>query len=183
MNFLEIKKKIIESVGLTLDKVEKTDIFVDAIISAQKIFVVGSGRSKLIIESFAQRLRHLGLNAHIAGEILQPPASKDDLLIVASGSGESIFPASIAKKAKEIGMKIALITADENSSIERISDLTVYIPAPSKVAYSKETTDSQPLGSLFEQCLLIFCDTAAVIIQKTKNISTETLYKNHANLE
>jgi len=183
MDFSEIKKKIIESVGLTLDKVEKTDVFVDAIISAKKIFVVGSGRSKLIIESFAQRLRHLGLNAYIAGEILQPPASNGDLLIAASGSGESIFPASIAKKAKEIGMKIALITAERSSSIAKISDLVIYIPAPSKGAYPKETTNFQQLGSLFEQCLLIFCDTMAIIIQKTKNIPAETLHKNHTNLE
>jgi 6-phospho-3-hexuloisomerase len=183
MDFLEIKKKIIESVDSTLNKVEKADVFADAIISSDKIFVAGAGRTKLIIEAFAQRLRHLGLNAHVVGEVIQPPASKRDLLIVASGSGESVFPLSIARKAKALGMNIALITAEKNSSIERIADLVIYIPAGSKFFRRKETASSHLLGSLFEQCLLIFCDAVTVIIQKTKKISTQTLYKNHANLE
>ncbi|MDD5454101.1 MAG: SIS domain-containing protein [Candidatus Ratteibacteria bacterium] len=183
MDFLQIKNKVLESVNCALDKVGETDVFVDAIISANKVFVVGSGRSKLIIESFAQRLKHLGLDVNIVGEILQPPASKADLLIVASGSGESVFPVSIAQKAKKIGMKIVLITAERNSSIGKISDLIICIPASSKAAYPKKITGFQPLGSLFEQCLLIFCDIAAIIIQKTKNIPSETLFENHANLE
>jgi len=178
MDSIGVKNKIIESVKAALDKVEKTDIFVDTIVSASKIFVVGSGRSKLIIECFAQRLRHLGMDVHIVGEILQPSASKGDLIIVASGSGDSIFPLSIAQKAKRIGMKVILITAEKNSPIAEISDLIIHIPIP-----SKKRMDFQPLGSLFEQCLLIFCDAVAVMIQKAKKISKQTLWEKHANLE
>lgn len=183
MDFLKIKKRIIGEIDSALSKVGKADVFANVIISSDKIFVAGAGRSKLIIETFAQRLRHLGLNAYVVGEVIQPPASKGDLLIIASGSGKSVFPMSIAKKAKEIKMKIALITAEKKSPITQISDLVIYIPASSKFYSCKKTASFQPLGSLFEQCLLIFCDAVVIIIQKTKKISTEILRKNHANLE
>jgi 6-phospho-3-hexuloisomerase len=183
MEFLEIKNKIIEEVNSALDKVEKADVFANAIISSDKIFVAGAGRSKLIIEAFAQRLGHLGLKAYVVGEVIQPPASKGDFLIVASGSGKSVFPLSIAKKAKEIGMKVALITAEKKSPIAEISDLVICIPAGSKFCSCEEMASFQPLGSLFEQCLLIFCDAVIIIIQKAKKISTQILRKNHANLE
>lgn len=182
MDFLEIKEKVIKEISSTLDKVGKVDELVAEIVSASKVFVVGSGRSKLIIEAFAQRLRHLGLNVYVVGAVIQQPASKGDLLIVASGSGESVFPLSIARKAKALEMNIALITAEKSSPVACIADLTVYIPAPTKFTRSKAEV-FQPLGSLFEQCLLIFCDAVVIIIQKTKKISTQILQKNHANLE
>lgn len=183
MDFKEIKKKVVKEIACTLDKVEKADKLVDIIISSSKVFVVGAGRSKLIIEAFAQRLQHLGISAHIAGETIQPPASKKDLLVVASGSGESIFPISIAKKAREIGMIITLITARKNSSISKIADVIIHIPAPVKFASRKDKKSFQPLGNLFEQSLLVFCDIIAILIEKKKGLSRKNLQKYHANLE
>ncbi len=165
MDFSEVKKKVIKEIASTLNRVEKADTLVEAIISSKKVFVVGAGRTKLMIEAFAQRLRHLGLDAHIVGETIQPPASKGDLLIVASGSGESILPLGIAEKAREIGMKIALITARKNSRISRISDFIIHIPTPIKLDSYNKKRSFQPLGNLFEQSLLIFCDTIAILIQ------------------
>ncbi len=183
MDFVEIKEKVIKEIASTLDKVEKVDELVEAILSSNKVFVVGAGRTKLMIEAFAQRLRHLGIDTHVVGETIQPPASKGDLLIVASGSGESIFPLGIAKKAKEIGMKIALITARENSPISRISDFIIHIPATIKLDSYKDKKSFQPLGSLFEQSLLIFCDIIIIIIQEKKGLLGKNLREYHANLE
>ena len=183
MDFLEIKGKVIREIDSTLDKVEKVDELVEEIISANKVFVVGSGRSELMLEAFAKRLGHLGLDVHVVGETIQPPASKGNLLIVASGSGKSVFPLSIAKKAKEIGMKVALITARKDSEISRISDLTVYIPASIKLDSPTEKLSFQPLSNLFEQCLLILCDITAILIQKKKGLKDNDLLKYHTNLE
>lgn len=196
MDFLEIKKKVIKEIGSTLDKVEKVDKLVEAIISSGKIFVVGAGRTKLMIEAFAQRLSHLGFDAYVVGETIQPPASKKDLLIVASGSGESIFPLSIAKKAREIGMKVALITARKNSPISKIADFIIHIPAPArphscilqecrgeKFDSYRQKKSFQPLGNLFEQSLLILCDIVAIILQKKKGLSVKNLREYHTNLE
>ena len=48
-----------------------------------------------------KRFAHLGIKAHCVGEINEPAIKKDDLLIVGSGSGGSLFPLGIAKKARE----------------------------------------------------------------------------------
>jgi 6-phospho-3-hexuloisomerase len=183
MDFLEVKRKVIEEISSTLDKVEKTDTLVEVIISARKIFVVGAGRAKLAIEAFAKRLGHLGFDVHVVGETVQPPASKGDLLIVSSGSGESIFSLSIAKKAREIGMKIALITARKNSEISSISDLVIYIPASIKLDSPEKKKSFQPLSNLFEQSLLIFCDIVAILVQEKKGLLGKDLKEYHANLE
>ena len=183
MDFLEIKERVIKEIGSTLDKVEKVDALVEAITSSGKIFVAGSGRTKLMIEAFAKRLGHLGLDVNVVGETVQPPTSKADLLIVASGSGKSLFPLCIAKKAKEIGMKVAVITARKDSEISKISDLVVYIPASIKLDSPMDKKSFQPLSNLFEQSLLIFCDIIAILIQKKKGLQDKDLLKYHANLE
>ncbi len=183
MDFLEIKEQVIKEINSALNKVEGVDKLIEAISSSSKVFVVGSGRTKLMIEAFAKRLGHLGLDEHVVGEIVQPPVSKDNLLIVASGSGKSIFPLNVAKKAKEIGMKIALITARKDSEISRVADFIVYIPASIKLDSPAEKRSFQPLSNLFEQSLLILCDIVAILIQKKKGLQNNDLLKYHTNLE
>lgn len=183
MAFLKIKKKVIKEIDSTLGKVKKVDALLEAVVSARKVFVVGTGRTKLMIEAFAQRLRHLGIDANVVGEVIQAPASKDDLLLVASGSGESVLPLCIAARARKIGMKIGLITARKKSSISKVADFSIYIPAPMKFDSYKDKRSFQPLGSLFEQSLLLLCDILIILIQKKKGLSRKYLRKYHANLE
>ena len=55
----------------------------------------------LALQCVCKRFAHLGIKAHCVGEINEPAIKKDDLLIVGSGSGGSLFPLGIAKKARE----------------------------------------------------------------------------------
>ena len=52
------------------------------------------------LQCFGKRLSHLGFKIELVGSLTEKPATKKDLLIVASGSGESIVPLQITKKAK-----------------------------------------------------------------------------------
>ncbi len=185
MDFFEIKDKVIGEIENTLSRVKKEEVkrLAEVLLSAEKVFVAGAGRSMLMIQAFAKRLNHLNIDVHVVGEIIEPPATKKDLLIVASGSGESIFPFGLAKVAKRIGTSVALITARKGSRIARIADIIIYIPAPTKLGSSKEAKSFQPLGNLFEQSLLLFCDTVAMLVQKKKKLSNASLGKYHANLE
>lgn len=183
MDFIEIKRKIIGEISTALDEIEGVDILVEEIISSKKIFIVGAGRAKLMIEAFAKRLGHLGVNVHVVGEIVQPPASKGDLLIVASGSGGSVFPLSIAQKAKKMGVNVVSITACKNSKISEVSNSIIYIPAKTKSFSHKKEKSSQPLGNLFEQSLLIYCDIVAMLIQEKKGLLERDLREKHTNLE
>ncbi len=57
-------------------------------MQARKIFVAGAGRSGFMIKSFAMRMMHIGLEAYAVGETIAPRLEKEDLLIMASGSGK-----------------------------------------------------------------------------------------------
>ena len=47
--------------------------------------MLGAGRSALALKMVAMRLRHLGLDAYVAGETISPALGEGDLLLVASG--------------------------------------------------------------------------------------------------
>ena len=182
MNFLGIKDKVIEEIRDALSKIEKKKVeaLIKMLLSAEKVFVAGTGRSMLMMNSFAKRLKHLNLDVYVVGETIEPPATKRDLLVIGSGSGEGILPLEIARTARRIGTKVALITAKKDSKTAKLADFVICIPAPTKFSKKKSF---QPLGNLFEQSLLLFCDTVAILIQKKKRISNRELLEHHANLE
>src|SRR5437868_14505817 len=47
---------------------------------AERIFVIGAGRSRLAISMVAMRLMHLGLRVHVIGEVTTPAIQGGDLL-------------------------------------------------------------------------------------------------------
>ena len=157
--------------------------FIDSIIAARRIFTVGVGRVQLSLLAFVKRLNHLGIAATYVGAIDEPAITKDDLLLVGSGSGETAVPVAIAGLAKKRGAKIAYIGANKRSTVSKIADLSVCIPCRTKFATEGGIDSIQPMSSLFEQCLLIFLDVVALMLIKRKNIDIKTLWHTHANLE
>jgi len=185
--------KIYENnVNIVLEEIKKTLNAVDAdqvdklkneILSAEKIFFVGVGRVLLSLQAIAKRLAHLGINSHIVGEITEPAITTKDLLIVGSGSGASLFPLGIAKKAKSIGAKIIHIGSNPNSEMKDIADFMVRVPVRTKLYLDDEIESSQPMTTLFEQSLLILGDILVKIIIDERKIILKDLWQYHANLE
>lgn len=66
------------------------EALVEAILSAEKVYFYGVGRVFLCLQCICKRMAHLGVDAHCVGEITEPRITPADLLIVASGSGESL---------------------------------------------------------------------------------------------
>ena len=46
---------------------DQVDCFISALMSADRIFVIGAGRSGFVAKSFAMRLMHLGLTSYVVG--------------------------------------------------------------------------------------------------------------------
>ena len=63
---------------------EEFDPFIDAIQAADGIFVSGTGRSGMMMRSFAMRLMHLGLKVSVVGETVTSRISKSNFLIIGS---------------------------------------------------------------------------------------------------
>lgn len=185
MSISDAKKLVVKECEAALSRLDEQEAekLIDAILSSEKVFFVGVGRVLLSLQAICKRLAHLGINAHYVGEITEPAITSKDLLIVGSGSGESLFPVAMARKAKSIGAKIAWIGSNRESTIAGLADYIVRIPVQTKLNKQDELKSEQPMTSLFEQTLLLFGDSVAKVIIERKQIDIQKLWQFHANLE
>jgi 6-phospho-3-hexuloisomerase len=182
---------IIREIGETLDKVplDAVEALSTRILQHPRIFVAGAGRSSLMVKAFCMRLMHLGLITYMVGETVTPSIDAGDLLLIGSGSGETASLVSIANKACQMGASVALITIYPDSAIGRIADQIVEIKAstPKQTGImNKEAVQPvsvQPMGSLYEQCMLLFLDAVVMDIMREIRISPDIMFQHHANLE
>lgn len=177
----EIIKELNRSVDLISD--EEAEKLANGILESKKIFVAGAGRSGFMAKSFAMRMMHMGIDAYVIGETVTPNFEKDDMLIIGSGSGETKSLVSMAKKAKSIGGTIAAITIFPESTIGQLADITIKLPGSPKDQSEGDDKTIQPMGSLFEQTLLLFCDAVILRFMEKKGLNSDTMYGRHANLE
>lgn len=190
MNYQERYKKARTDVLAELDKAlssidtESLERLEKDILDADQVFFVAVGRVMLSCQSVCKRLAHLGIKAHYVGEITEPAITKNDLLIVVSGSGQSLFPLGIAKTAREtVDCRIVHVGSNAESDMKPIADYMVRIPVRTKF-YRKDEIDScQIMTSLFEQSVLLLGDILAKMIVEEKGLDMKSLWKFHANLE
>ncbi|WP_218130588.1 6-phospho-3-hexuloisomerase [Marinococcus luteus] len=185
MNYYDSTNSIIDELSKSLNNINDEEVvnLFNEIQKADKVFFVGVGRVLLSLKSVAKRLAHLGVKTYIVGQVTEPAITKDDLLIVGSGSGESAFPLTIAKKAKQYGANVAHIGANKECSMQTYSDVFIKIPVSTKLQLPQEISSVQPMTSLFEQSLLLLGDTLALMMVKDQNIDMTELWEHHANLE
>lgn len=169
----------------SLGSIRKEDVeqLVEEILHSRKVFFIGVGRVMLSLEAFAKRLAHCGIDTVCVGQITEPAITTDDILIAASGSGESLVTVGIARKAKSLGAKVVMIGSNPESTLASFADIFVRIPVRTKLRREDEISSSQPMTSLFEQTLLLFGDTVAALIIEKLGLDMDGLWKCHANLE
>lgn len=184
-NYTSTVKEILEEIDKALEAVDKESVenFVVAVLEADQVYFVGVGRVLLSLQAMCKRLAHLGVKTHYVGEITEPAITEKDLLVVGSGSGESLFPLGIAKKAYGIGAKIVHIGSNPNSEMKELCKFMVRIPVRTKNYLEDEIDSVQPMTSLFEQSLMIFGDVVAKMVIDERKIVMKNLWKYHANLE
>ncbi|MCI6660541.1 MAG: 6-phospho-3-hexuloisomerase [Peptoniphilaceae bacterium] len=153
----------------------------EAVQKAPRIFVYGTGRSGFMLKAFAMRLMQIGFTSYVVGETITPSIQKDDLLFLASSSGETPSVVDAAKSAKNAGAKIITITGQKDSSLSVIEEPILRIESGSKFETSKASV--QPLGSLFEQALLILLDAFVLHLSSGDKDLNDEMAKQHANLE
>ncbi|MET1178311.1 6-phospho-3-hexuloisomerase [Peribacillus simplex] len=177
----EILKELNHSADLIAD--EEAEKLVNGILESKKVFVAGAGRSGFMAKSFAMRMMHMGIDSYVIGETVAPNFEKEDILIIGSGSGETKSLVSMAEKAKSIGGKIATVTIFPESTIGQLADITIKLPGSPKDQSEGDYKTIQPMGSLFEQTLLLFYDAVILRFMEKKGLDTNKMYGRHANLE
>ena len=153
-----------------------------AITKDRHIFLNGMGRSGLMVRAFANRLMQLGFDVSVVGEISSPHTHEGDLFLICSGSGETTSLKDQAKIAKANGVEIAVVTASPTSTLGKLADVLVVIPAQTKTSTSSQTT-VQPMGALFEQTSFLLFETLVLKLMDRYAETNESMKKRHANLE
>ncbi|MGH7145139.1 MAG: 6-phospho-3-hexuloisomerase [Planctomycetota bacterium] len=163
---------------------DSSEKLAEMILDAPSVFLAGRGRSGLAASMFAIRLMHLGLEAHVMGEMTAPAVRADDLVVVVSGSGKTPTTLLNAQAARDVGAKVAGVTALRNSELTRLADLSVEIPAPHRLSKDRDRRQSVQYGAtLFEQCVLILFDGLFLRLRDIRPARDTELDKRHANFD
>jgi 6-phospho-3-hexuloisomerase len=175
---------VLRELAAVIEQVEAADAerLLTTIGEAKRVFVAGAGRSGLLMRGFAMRLMHLGLRVHIVGIETTPAIGPGDLLLCGSGSGSTPSLLAHAQRARQVGAKVALITATSDSLLGQFADLQFVVPAPTPKAATPYASQ-QPMASLFEQSMLVMLDVFAMLLMDRMGMSEQAMFTRHANLE
>ena len=177
----------LDDLGEVLRSVDKGEVeaFRRAILDAKNIFVTGLGRSGLMARGFAMRLMHLGRPVFHVGDVITPAIEEGDLLIIGSRTGRSPVLGHYIHIARRAGAKVAVITADREGRAAAKAD-TVLTMDDRPVQQRRGETPGQrplPLGSLFEQALLVVLDQVVLDLMDDLGLSEADLARVHTTFE
>jgi 6-phospho-3-hexuloisomerase len=159
------------------------DSFAQAITSAKRIALHGLGREGLQMQGLAMRLYHLGLDAHVVGEMTTPPVGAGDLLIVSAGPGYFTTIDALMKIAADAGAKTAVVTAQPAGGLARKADHVLHIPAQTMADDQGGKGSVLPMGSLFELSMMLVFELLVLRLRQMVGESAASMRARHTNLE
>lgn len=164
-------------------KKEEIEQLVSEIVTAEQIVCIGAGRVGLVATAFAKRLSHLGKESYWIQDATLPALHKTPLVIIASGSGETETMVTYAQLTQRQGHKLALVTANEDSRIKSLADVSVVLRAPNKTLSSGSHSSIQPMTTLFEQSAFIFFDALVLELMDQLGVTEGEMSQRHNLLE
>jgi 6-phospho-3-hexuloisomerase len=183
-----IKQKISSILGeiaQVLDQINQSEVdqLITEINKANKIVVCGAGRVGYAVRGFGMRLGHMGFKVYALGDTTVPSIAEGDLLIVASGSGETQTIFDLVSIAKKNQSRIAAVTGNRDSRIGKLADTVLKITAPSKTKAIEGFISVQPMTTLNEQCLGLLFDAIVLQLMDQIHETHDTMWNRHSNLE
>ncbi len=149
-----------------------------------KIVVAGVGREGLMMRALAMRLFHMGLDAHVAGDMTTPPVGPGDLLLVSAGPGDFATIRALVGRAREAGARCYCVTAVPDGPVAKLCDGALEIPAQTMASDTgPEATSTLPMGSLFEGAQYVVFECLVLLLRERVAVTPETMRDNHTNLE
>ena len=176
------RKKILEQPKKVVDYLE---ILSENVGNEEKrVYLIGAGICQKVADMVAMRYQHLAIN-------VQPLSnwrfrSKDDVLIVISGSGENALILQYAEEASRSDMVLIALTANEVSRLAKLSDISlVFKDISIREDYIKLRVgeDSPIFMPIFEAISLLFLESTVAQVAEIRQISEEKMRSLHANVE
>jgi 6-phospho-3-hexuloisomerase len=153
------------------------------ITAARRIALYGVGREGLMMRALAMRLYHLGLDAHVVGDMACPPAGHGDLLIVSAGPGDFSTVAGLVGVAKGAGARTLCITAQPQGAVPLACDRVLVIPAQTMANDQGAAASVLPMGSLFEGAQFLVFEMLVLMLRDRTRATPAEMRARHTNLE
>jgi 6-phospho-3-hexuloisomerase len=160
------------------------DGLVEEIAAARRVVAYGVGREGLMMRALAMRLYHLGLDAHVVGDMSCPPVGPGDLLLVSAGPGGFSTVNGLLGVAQVAGARTACVTAQPDGEAPVMSDRVLAIPAQTMANdQGSAATSVLPMGSLFEGAQLLVFELLVLALRDRLGEPAERMRARHTNLE
>lgn len=157
---------------------------VKEIAGAGKVVLYGVGREGLMMRALAMRLYHMGLDAHVVGDMSTPPVGPGDLLIVSAGPGGFSTVNGLLGVAKRAGARTACVTAQPNGDAPQACDCVLFIPAQTMADDQvADPASILPMGSLFEGAQYLVFELLVLHLRDHLGVDPEAMRDRHTNLE
>lgn len=155
----------------------------DEILKARRIACYGVGREGLMMKALCMRLMHLGLDAHVVGDMTTPPIGAGDLLIVSAGPGAFSTVLALIGVARQSGARVMVVTAQPDGQAARQADTVIHLPAQTMANDQTAPTSILPMGSLYEAAQMVFFDLISIMLRDKSGQTPEQMRQRHTNLE
>jgi 6-phospho-3-hexuloisomerase len=157
---------------------------VEELARARRVVCYGVGREGLMMRALAMRLYHMGLDAHVVGDMSCPPVGPGDLLVVSAGPGGFSTVEGLIGVARSAGARVACVTAQPQGPAPRAADRVFLIPAQTMANdQGAAATSVLPMGSLFEGAQYLAFELLILALRDRLGVTPEAMRARHTNLE
>lgn len=175
---LEDLKRVLQGV-----KARELSTFAHELLHAERIFVTGLGRTGLMARGFAMRLMHLGRRVFHVGDVITPAIGRGDVLVIATRTGRSKVLGHYTRMARRARARVAVITGDPRSPAARGAHAVLAIDDRRALRARRQRGRRLPLGSLFEQALLVVLDQVVLDLMDALHLGESDLAGLHTTFE
>lgn len=186
MSFADLAGRAADELKLAAQGVDPGALagMVEELAGAGRVVCYGVGREGLMMRALAMRLYHMGLDAHVVGDMSCPPVGAGDVLVVSAGPGAFSTVLGLMGVAKAAGARVACVTAQPKAAVPAGSDRVLVIPAQTMADDTGPTVASVlPMGSLFEGAQYLVFEMLILMLRDRLGVAPEAMRGRHTNLE
>jgi len=162
---------------------QQVDDFVQEVIGAKRIAFHGVGREGLMMKALAMRVFHLGLDAHVVGDMTTARIGPNDLLVISAGPGYLSTVDALRQVAQDAGARVACVTAQPQGKTPAKSDLILNLPAQTMANDEGDNVSMLPMGSIFEGAQFLLFELIVLRLANMRSDSNASMRDRHTNLE
>lgn len=190
MSFADLAGQAADELKLAAQGVDPSAMaaLVEELADAGRVVCYGVGREGLMMRALAMRLYHMGLEAHVVGDMSCPPLGPGDLLVVSAGPGDFSTVMGLVGVAQRDGARVACVTAQAAGRVPAASDRVLVIPAQTMADdvptdRGPAVASVLPMGSLFEGAQYLVFEILILMLRDRLGVSPEAMRARHTNLE